>query len=296
MMLRGNGGADIFMSDSDRYHFYLLLQEGVERFEHRIHAFCLMTNHVHLVIQVGTIPLSRIMQNLSFRYTRWFNKHHKRIGHLFQGRFKALLIDEESYLLELVRYTHMNPVRAGMVKDPSAYAWSSHHAYTGKEVLPWLTSDVVLSRFSSMPDEARQRYDSFVADGMAEPHRPEFHAGASDARVLGDDRFAEKALADHLDVARNIGLDDCIAQVCRVYGVEPDALADRSRVRRHSEARAIVGWLIMQFGKESLTAVAAHFNRDVATMSAAIRKLEKRLQSDDKFKEKLDAIQKNIKL
>ena len=284
------------MSDSDRYHFYMLLQEGVERFEHRIHAFCLMTNHVHLVIQVGSIPLSRIMQNLSFRYTRWFNKHQKRIGHLFQGRFKALLIDEESYLLELVRYTHLNPVRAGMTKEPSAYLWSSHHAYTGEETLPWLTPDVVLSRFSSKVDTARQGYRSFVADGMTEPHRPEFHAGASDARVLGDDHFAEKALARQADVAQYISLDDCITQMCREYGIEPDALSNRSRVRRNSEARAIVGWLMQRLGKESLTTVASHFNRDVATMSSAIRKLEGRLQSDEEFKIKLNAIEKNIKL
>jgi putative transposase len=296
VMLRGNGGADIFMSDSDRYHFYMLLQEGVERFEHRIHAFCLMTNHVHLVVQVGSIPLSRIMQNLSFRYTRWFNKHQKRIGHLFQGRFKALLIDEESYLLELVRYTHLNPVRAGMVKKPSAYPWSSHHAYTGGETLPWLTSDVVLSRFSAKLDKARQGYESFVAEGQTEPHRPEFHAGASDARVLGDDHFAEKVLAVKADVVQDIRLDDCIAQVCRVYDLEAGVLSERGRVRKYSEARAIVGWLMTRLGKESLTAVASHFNRDVATLSTAIRKLEGRLQNDRELKDRLNTIERNIKL
>ncbi|MDQ6998682.1 MAG: transposase, partial [Mariprofundus sp.] len=116
VMLRGNGGIPIFENDEQRTHFCLLLQEGVVRYGHRVHAFCLMDNHVHLVIQVGTIDLSKIMQNVSFRYTRWFNARHKRIGHLFQGRFKAILVDEENYLLELVRYTHLNPVRAGLVE------------------------------------------------------------------------------------------------------------------------------------------------------------------------------------
>ncbi len=100
-MLRGNGGQDIFFCPEDRYHLFILMQEGIERFGHRVHAFCLMSNHIHLVIQVSDIPLSRIMQNLSFRYPRWVNSRHKRMGHLFQGRYKALLVDGDSYLLEL---------------------------------------------------------------------------------------------------------------------------------------------------------------------------------------------------
>ncbi|MDH5561852.1 MAG: transposase, partial [Deltaproteobacteria bacterium] len=112
VILRGNGGQDIFFSKADRSRFYLLLQDGAERFSHRIHAFCLMTNHVHLAIQVGEVPLSRIMQNISFRYTGYLNRRKQRTGHVFQGRYKALLIDADSYLVELVRYIHCNPVRA----------------------------------------------------------------------------------------------------------------------------------------------------------------------------------------
>ncbi|MBU0675034.1 MAG: transposase, partial [Proteobacteria bacterium] len=97
VMLRGNGGQNIFYSTADRSRFCLLMQEGVERYRHRIHAYCLMSNHVHLIIEVGTIPLSRIIQNLSFRYTRYINTKKKRIGHLFQGRYKSLLIDGDSY-------------------------------------------------------------------------------------------------------------------------------------------------------------------------------------------------------
>jgi len=123
-MLRSNAGQAIFYNDEDRYHLYLLLQEGMSRYGHRIHGFCLMSNHVHLAVQVGEEPLSKIMQNLSFRYTRWVNRKQKRIGHLFQGRYKAILVEQDSYLLELVRYIHLNPVRAKMVRQPSAYSWS----------------------------------------------------------------------------------------------------------------------------------------------------------------------------
>ncbi len=121
VMLRGNGGQDIFFSDNDRFYFQSLVEEGVKRFEHRIHAYCWMRNHVHLAIQVGEIPLSKIIQNLSFRYTRYINKKKSQIGHLFQGRYKAILIDADSYLLELVRYIHLNPVRAKLVTNPADY-------------------------------------------------------------------------------------------------------------------------------------------------------------------------------
>lgn len=121
VILQGNGGEAIFFNEDDRDQFYLLVQEGIERFGHRINGFYCMTNHVHLAIQVGDIPLSKIMQNLSFRYTRRINQREKRVGHLFQGRYKAILVDGDSYLLELVRYIHLNPVRAGMVSEPIEY-------------------------------------------------------------------------------------------------------------------------------------------------------------------------------
>ncbi|MDT8445224.1 MAG: transposase, partial [Desulfuromonadales bacterium] len=116
VILRGNARQDIIFDDKDRCRFYLLMQEGLQRYNHRVLAFCLLNNHAHLAIQVGNVSLSRIIQNLSFRYTRWVNWRQKRIGHLFQGRHKAILVDADSYLLELVAYIHLNPVRAGMTE------------------------------------------------------------------------------------------------------------------------------------------------------------------------------------
>jgi REP element-mobilizing transposase RayT len=155
-ILRGNSGQTIFFDDNDRTRFYLLIQEGVERFGHRIHAFCLMTNHVHLAIQIADISLSRILQNLSFRYTRWVNWRQGKTGHLFQGRYKAVLIDADTYLQELTRYIHLNPVRAGMVRETEKYPWSSYRAYLGLETIPWLSTDWVLSQFSKRLSVARR--------------------------------------------------------------------------------------------------------------------------------------------
>lgn len=294
VMLRGNGGSDIFFSDDDRFHFYLLLQEGVERFGHRIHAFCLMDNHVHLVIQVGNISLSRIMQNLSFRHTIWINARKKRVGHLFQGRFKALLVDADSYLLELVRYTHMNPVRAGMAVHPNAYPWSSHAAYLGREALPWLESQAVLAQFSEHLGVARERYDHFMNQGIDEVHRSEFHCGTSDARVVGDDNFVQSILAgDDIDDIR-CGLDDCIEMVCRGYDLQVSVLSRRSRTRRPAEARAVIAWLMQRYGAESLSDVAKRFGRDVATMSIAVRRLEEKMIKSDDLRKTIKQIEKEI--
>src|SRR3989304_8290946 len=194
VMLRGNGGQQIFFSDEDRLYFENLIEEGIKRYQHRIHAYCWMNNHVHLAIQVANVTLSKIIQNLSFRYTRWINKRESRIGHLFQGRYKAILIDADSYLLELVRYIHLNPVRARLVSDPARSRWSSPRAHLDHEAISWLTTDWVLSQFGQRASTARRAYPRFVPDGQAHGHREEFHRGADDSRLLGEDTFVQRIL------------------------------------------------------------------------------------------------------
>ncbi len=293
-MLRGNGGADVFFREEDRYRFYLLMQEGVVRYGHRIHGFCLMSNHVHLVIQVGEVPLSRIMQNISFRYTRWINSCHKRTGHLFQGRFKAILVDEDSYLLELVRYTHLNPVRASIVKNSLDYPWSSHAAYLGLETIPWLEIETVLSRFSERLDSARQQYAEFMVEGMTERHRPEFHSGPVDVRVLGDDGFAERVLAGSGKTETGCSFEACLAVVCQNYEMKPSDLSDQGRVRKPAEARAVVSWLIRRHGDLTLTEVAKYFGRDAATISTSVRRLEDKMKMSDEFRGQINRIENSI--
>jgi len=194
VMLRGNDGNDIFKTDNDRWVFESLIEQGVERYEHRIHAYCWMDNHVHLAVQVKDSPLSKIMQNLAFRYTSYFNKTYDRIGNLFQGRYKAILVDANTYLQELVRYIHLNPVRAGMINKPGQYRWSGHSRYLGNNDKPWLTTHWVLSLFSRQTRAAIKRYQAFVQSGMDEGYREEFHIGSEDGPILGSDRFIESAM------------------------------------------------------------------------------------------------------
>lgn len=281
VMLRGNGGQPVFLGDEDRFRFYLLLQEGTVRFGYRVHAFCLMTNHIHLALQCGDLPLQRGMQNLSFRYTRWINWQTKRTGHLFQGRYKAVLVDSDSYLLELVRYIHLNPVRAGMVQAPGDYQWCSHHAYLGNETLPWLTAEWALGQFGSTVSMARSSYDEFILDGLVEGHRPEFHGkGEADSRLLGDDRFQEKCLAGSDRLPLRLDAREIVAKVCQTYAIDEAEIKTASQSRKNAEARAVAGWLAKDLGCGTLSEVGMLVNRDVGSMSSAVRRLSERMVND----------------
>jgi REP element-mobilizing transposase RayT len=272
VILRGNARQDIFFDDADRYRFYLLLQEGTERFGHRIHAFCLMTNHVHLVIQVADKPLSKIMQNLSFRYTRWVNWRQNRSGHLFQGRYKSVVVDGDEYLLELVRYTHLNPVRSGIAETPSEYRWSSHAAYCGSETIPWLSTEFVLGQFATKLATARKCFAVFVSEGAGEGHRPEFHGrGGDDTRMVGDSSFVERVLSEAEETFLPASMTPArLAEIVAAYYRLPEL---RGRSHRHAEARGVCAWVALEAGICTLTELSRYFKRDISTVSAGARRV-----------------------
>ena len=228
VILRGNARQNVFFIPADRAFFYDLFAEGVVRFGYRVHSFCLMTNHVHLALQAGEQGLSQGMQNLSFRYTRYLNARLKRSGKVFRGRFKAYLVDQDAYGLELVRYIHLNPVRARMVKVPEAYCWSSHRAFLGAQYLPWLTTDWVLGQFGTRMGIARRRFAAFVMAGRAEGHSQRFYGGQFDSRVIGEEAFVNKVLPRVSEPTRRTTLRAIVEQVCANAA---------KRARRHARAQ-----------------------------------------------------------
>jgi len=281
VILRGNAGDPAFFDVADRCRFYLLLQEGTERFGFRVHAFCCMTNHIHLALQVGEIPLPRIMQNLSLRYTAWINRRRRRTGHVFQGRYKALLIDADSYLLELVRYIHLNPVRAGAANLPEEYPWSGHLTYLGRELLPWLSTDWTLKQFSSISTKARKAYAGFVNEGLAEGRRSEFHSGTCEGRILGDDRFAEEVLHRVNERDRTpILIPAVVEAICDLYGLTPEALRAPGKARPASEARALAALLVRETPHLSLSELGRYVDRDVAALSQAAKRVAMQVLND----------------
>jgi putative transposase len=250
-----------------------------------------MTNHVHLVVQVGEVPLSRILQNLSFRYTRFINHRKQQTGHLFQGRYKALLLDADTYLLELVRYIHNNPVRAQMVPSPEEYPWSSHSAYLGNISVPWLTTDWVLARFAGEKEKAVELYRQFVVQRMDEAHRKEFYRGNIEGQVLGDDHFAERAFAEASGkMLRQTTLDHVIQTVCEHYGISQDELCSGSRQKRISEPRAVTALLVRDLEYLQLTTLSRKLKRDLSGLSQAAGRLDQRLKSDKELEDKVNSI------
>ncbi len=294
--LRGNSGQAVFFDDRDRTRFCFLAQEGIERFGHHIHAFCLMTNHVHLAIQVGDTPLSRILQNLSFRYTRWINWRQRRTGHLFQGRYKAVLVDADIYLLELIRYLHLNPVRAGIVKEPESYLWSSHRAYLGLETIPWIRTEWTLSQFSGRLSAARRAYGRFVLNGLGEGHQTEYHSGSgTDNRILGDETFVDRVLGQQGSMQKSkVTLDAVIKEVCRHYSIVERDLESLSRGRRSSEARGMAAWLILELGICPLGELENRVGRDVTTLSSAAKRLLIRAKKDQNLASTMRELLKTI--
>lgn len=170
---RGNARADIFLSDADRKTFLDVLAATVEKYNWLCHAYCLLDNHYHAIIETPDPNLSLGMRQLNGVYTQAFNRSYQRVGHVFQGRYKAILVEKGSHLLELCRYVVLNPVRAGLAVKPERWQWSSYKstAYAGN-VPEFLTIDWVLGQFAKKRTEARQRYRRFVADGFKDQASP----------------------------------------------------------------------------------------------------------------------------
>ena len=281
VILRGNDGQDIFYSKSDRTRIYFLFQEGVERYGHSIHAFCLMTNHIHMVIQVSDIPLAKIVQNISFRYTRYINKRKNRIGHLFQGRYKAILIDADCYLLELVRYIHNNPLRAGLASQPEQYQWSSHRAYIGQQEIGWLITDFVLLQFADNKKTALKKFHLFCLKGSEEIRRQEFHQGTFEDRILGDESFSENTLTKAQEkYVAPVNSERLVNAVCKEYMITKQAIMAPGKHQPGAEARALAAYLALEAGKPTLTKLGKFLQRDPTALSQTASRLRKRLKND----------------
>ncbi len=186
---RGNAGEQIFSDDRDRGRFLEILGDVVSRYGWICHAYCLMNNHYHLLIETPQAHLSRGMQLLNGVYTQWFNRRHKRVGHLFQGRFKSILVEKDNYLLELARYIVLNPVRAKMVESVCDWPWSSYPATAGEQEAPaFLSVEQILMQFDPDCRRATSAYRRFVREGLGVDVWDELQAGL----FFGSDRFVER--------------------------------------------------------------------------------------------------------
>jgi REP element-mobilizing transposase RayT len=266
---RGNERQDIFRDDRDREEFLERLQRQREQYGTLPHAYVLMTNHYHVLLETPEANLSRAMHSLQTGYTVYFNRRHGRVGHLFQGRYKAILVEKEAYLLEVSRYLHLNPVRAGMVVRPEEYRWSSYRGYLdGRVAEPWVERSWIYDQFSSEVSQARRAYQAYVEEALGAPVRNPL-AEATAQVILGGAAFVKRVqewlAGESPDPQRPAlralqarpTLAEIVAQVTAYYGVPEEALGER---RRHgNRPRAVAMYLTRRYTATGLAEVAEFF-------------------------------------
>lgn len=274
--LRGNHAAAIFRVDRDRDVLDGIVAESLERHGARLHAFCWMTNHLHFLVQIANDPLSRIMHRIAGAYARAYQWRLETCGHLFDKRYRCQLVDADSYLLEVVRYIHLNPVRAGLARDPGAYPWSSHRVYLGLRSAPWVTTDFALRMLNVDLARARAAYRAFVSAGQASiPDVMMPRANDTDSRIVGDDRFLSRISSIPSTPRVQISVE-ALADLCsRRMGVSALDVRARSRARDVSRTRALVAHLATTYAGATVKAVADYFGRDESSVRRSMERLRR---------------------
>lgn len=236
------------MDDVDRENLLAGLAHAVAKEGCILYAFCFMDNHLHLLMETTNIPLNRIMRGLLTKFSHTFNGRHARVGHLFQGRYQALICDKESYRKELLRYIHLNPVRAGLVDAPEDWRWSSHRAYLGRTDFPMVTMAPILEEFGNTLARSRVAFAQFVQDGMKAPVPVELLEDESHMNgvVLGSGLFhknVRKTVAKprrrRIDLpTKRRRVEDIIQSIAKQMKIDPSEVCGKSR--RLDVARARV--------------------------------------------------------
>jgi len=270
VILRGNHREVIFRAPEDRTRLSELVAEVIGLHSMRVHAICWMPNHVHLLIEVSDTPLGPAMMCIASRFARTVQWRRETTGHLFERRYRAILVDSERYLCELLRYIHLNPVRAGLVADPADYEWSGHRAYLGLATWTWLTTDKGLSRFGDSVESSREAYRRFVLEGIgAEPDSQLSRGRADDPRVLGDDRFVE-ATAALAGAPAASTIDALISHLCLQYGASLAALHGPGRRRDIARLRALVVHHALVRRLATVSQLARRFGRSPSTLTESL--------------------------
>lgn len=260
---RGNARGDIYESDEDRMKFLSLLENACQRYDWYCHAYCLMSNHYHLLIETNSPSLSKGMKYLNGTYTQYFNRQNRRVGHVYQGRFKAILVQKETYLLELARYIVLNPVRARMVRSAKDWPWSSYRATAGLvNSEPCLTVDWILSMFSKTRRLAQQRYLEFVEQGNNQPSPWEYLINQI---YLGTDDFVE-------DMQCKLNPEQSLQDIPRKQKKSPPK--PLSYYEKQCENRREAMFRAYSSGHYTLSEVGEWFGVSYATVSRVVKGYE----------------------
>ncbi len=282
VMIRGIERRKIFRNNSDRDDFIDRLEVLCPTTQTSCYAWAFMSNHAHFLFRTGTAPLSQLMRRLLTGYVIGFNHRHKRSGQLFQNRFKSIICQEDIYLLELVRYIHLNPIRAGIIKtlaELKSYKYSGHGSLMGNSKKKWQDTDYVLSYFGKKKDQARKGYESFVKDGVSQGRRKELTGGGlirslggwteardilkdrahvmSDERILGDSDFVDSVISQSEEQyerryelkRQGFNLYRIAERVAEVLKMEPNEIFAKGRQNKKVRARSLLCfWAVRELG------------------------------------------------
>lgn len=309
IMVRGINKSAIFSDDQDRQKFLERLGENIDKAGAVVYAWVLMTNHVHILFKSGAQGISAVMRKQLTWYAQYYNRKHRRTGHLFENRYKSILCEEENYLLALIRYIHLNPVRAGIVETMSElerYPWSGHATVMGKKKHEWMDTSYVLAQFGSRKNTARTAYRSFVTEGMKQGRIPELTGGGLirskggwskvesarrhgkreeyDERILGSGEFVTSVFKDIEDRARmqfkirrsGLTIENIITQECNAKGVSIEELKGGSRRRNVSALRLQIAKRGLDELGLSLAEIARYVGVSTSGIARAVKNQEER--------------------
>jgi len=312
IIVRGIERRKIFLDDDDRKIFINRFSSLLEETHTDCFAWALLSNHFHLLLRCNQVGLSQFMRRLLTGYAINFNHRHTRIGHLFQNRYKSIICEEDPYLVELIRYIHLNPLRARIVSDLDSlddYSWSGHAVLVGKNKLCGQAIDEVLQFFGKNYLVARRIYRQFVADGVALGQRPELVGGglrrsqkaagtqgeieSYDERVLGGGAFVEALQKDvnlQAIMPPKLSLHEIQAVVGKLFKIEPISIMQRTRMNSISEARAVFCCIAVRFIGKKGTDTGEFLGIGPTGVSRAVRRGEQLIEERSELKANLDKI------
>lgn len=289
---RGNEQKDVFRSQRDREKFLEYLATATERYGAVIHAYCLLSNHYHLLLETPGGNLSQIMRHINGAYTTYFNVKRKRAGHLFQGRYKAILIAADEYAAELSRYIHLNPVRAGITSKPEEYRWSSYRTYIGENKAPdWLKTEFILGCFGGNAPAVQNKYREFVEDLLDSEYDSPLNATVA-STVLGSEVFLKEISERHLsgkragrdvpavkELARRPSIDEIINKINAELN-ESDVLVRNMSI-----------YFCQKYSGAKLKEIGDHFGISDAAVSQTRRRLVLKAENDQQLKKMIGRVE-----
>lgn len=292
VITRGNNRQAIFKDDQDRETYLEKLFYYCEEKELELLCYCLLGNHVHLLLATPRGNLSKMMQPFQTSYTVYFNKRHRRTGHVFEQRYKAFLVDRDNYLLQVSRYIHLNPVGARIVARPQDYRWSSYRAYVRRDRrISGLKREHILEQFRARGKERISGYRSFVEGAMSRGERWSELPIIKQAFIGDEDFFkqARKKTKREQAVERGYRLSEIVPVVCELMGVERDQLRRSTRHEAVQVGREMLIYLARRYGDASLREMVGFLGvKEMSTVSHGIRRAERRLKDDKTFRRQVD--------